>query len=138
MLRMLAEIEALLQQAAEGGGHAATDRLRSRGKLPVRERVALLLDRDTPFLELSPLAGFMTDYAVGGGAILGIGVVSGTECVILGNDPTVMGGAMTAISIRKIERALEVSRQNRLPYIQFVESAGGDLRGGSGTGEDAD
>jgi acetyl-CoA carboxylase carboxyltransferase component len=61
--------------------------------------------------------------------LLGIGVVEGTECVILGNDPTDLGGAMTTISIRKLMRALEIARDNRLPYIQFVESAGGDLRG---------
>ncbi|HEY5336448.1 MAG TPA: carboxyl transferase domain-containing protein, partial [Mycobacteriales bacterium] len=132
MTAMLTDIDGLLAEAAAGGGEAATARLRSRGKLPVRERVALLLDRDTPFLELSPLAGYQTDFAVGGGAVLGVGVVSGTECVIFANDPTVMGGAMTAISIRKLLRALEISRQNRLPYVQFVESAGGDLRGLTG------
>ncbi len=135
MVAMLATIEGLLRQAAAGGGERATQRHRSRGKLPVRERVALLLDRDSPFLELSPLAGYQTDYAVGGGMLLGIGVVEGTECVILGNDPTDLGGAMTAISVRKLMRALEISRDNHMPYIQFVESAGGDLRGLS-AGED--
>ncbi|HEX7355904.1 MAG TPA: carboxyl transferase domain-containing protein [Mycobacteriales bacterium] len=136
MRALLTDIDGLLAQAAAGGGEAATERLRSRGKLPVRERVALLLDRDSPFLELAPLAGYQTEFAVGGGAVLGIGVVSGVECVIFANDPTVMGGAMTAISIRKLLRALEIARQNRLPYVQFVESAGGDLRGL--TGKDAD
>ena len=129
MLDLLAEIERLLEQASLGGGAAAAQRHRSRGKLLIRERIALLLDPDTPFLELSPLAGYRTNYAVGGGMVLGIGVVEGTECVILGNDPTDLGGAMTAISIRKLMRALEVARDNRLPYLQFVESAGGDLRG---------
>ncbi|MGH9055888.1 MAG: acyl-CoA carboxylase subunit beta [Acidimicrobiales bacterium] len=137
MLGLLAEMDALLHQAAEGGGPGATERHRKRGKLPVRERVALLLDPDSPFLELSPLAGYKTDYAVGGGMILGIGVVEGTECVILGNDPTDLGGAMTALSIRKLMRALEVARENRMPYIQLVESAGGDLRG-LGAGDDPD
>ena len=135
MLGLLAEIDRLLQQASLGGGPKAIERHRSRGKLGVRERIALLLDPDTPFLELSPLAGYQTDYAVGGGMVLGIGVVEGTECVILGNDPTDLGGAMTAVSIRKLMRALEVARDNRLPYLQFVESAGGDLRGLS-PGED--
>jgi len=128
-LALLEELDQLLSEAAAGGGPQATERLRSRGKLPVRERVSLLLDPASPFLELSPLAGNRTDYTVGGGAVLGIGVVSETECVVIANDPTVLGGAMTAVSIRKIERALEVARDNRLPYIQFVESAGGDLRG---------
>ena len=127
---LLARIEELLREAAAGGGPKAMERLRSRGKLPIRERVALLLDPDSPFLEISGLAGYQTEYSVGGGLILGIGVVSGTECVILGNDPSVMGGAITAIAGRKIQRGLQIARENRLPYIQFVESAGGDLRAG--------
>ncbi len=135
MLGLLAEIERLLQQASLGGGPKAVERHRSRGKLLIRERIALLLDPDSPFLELSPLAGCQTNYAVGGGMVLGIGVVEGTECVIVGNDPTDLGGAMTAVSIRKLMRALEIARDNHMPYIQFVESAGGDLRGLS-AGED--
>jgi acetyl-CoA carboxylase carboxyltransferase component len=136
MVGLLAEVERLVAEAGNGGGEQATARLRARGKLPVRDRIRLLLDPDTPFLELSPLAGAGTDYAVGGGMVVGVGVVAGTECVICANDPTVLGGALTAISIRKLLRALEVARQNRLPYIQFVESAGGDLRGL--TGDDAE
>ncbi len=132
VLQMVAELEELWDQAAAGGGEEATSRLLERGKLPVRERVGRLIDRDSPFLELSALAGVQTNYAVGGGLLLGIGVVEGTECVVLGNDPTVLGGAMTAVAYRKIERGLEVARLNRLPYIQLVESAGGDLRGGGG------
>jgi acetyl-CoA carboxylase carboxyltransferase component len=129
MLALLGELDGLLARAGAGGGEAATERHRSRGKLPVRERIALLLDRDSPWLELSPLAGNQTDFPVGGGMVVGIGVVEGTECVVCANDPTVLGGALTAVSIRKLLRALEVARLNRLPYIQFVESAGGDLRG---------
>src|SRR5579864_5105199 len=137
MLEQLAEIDGLLRQASLGGGARAIERHRGRGKLLIRERIALLLDPDTPFLELSPLAGYQTNYNVGGGMVLGIGVVSGTECVIIGNDPTDLGGAMTEVSIRKLMRALEIARENRMPYIQFVESAGGDLRGGSGEDPDA-
>lgn len=129
MLSLLDNIGTLLDQAAQGGGAKALERHRGRGKLPIRERISLLLDPDSPFLELSPLAGYYTDFNVGGGMVLGIGVVEGTECVILGNDPTDLGGAMTTVSIRKLMRALEVARDNRMPYIQFVESAGGDLRG---------
>jgi len=137
MLGLLAEIDRLLQQASLGGGQRAAERHRGRGKMAIRERIALLLDPDSPFLELSPLAGYQTNYAVGGGMVLGIGVVEGTECVIVGNDPTDLGGAMTAVSIRKLMRALEVARDNRMPYIQFVESAGGDLRGHSSGEEPA-
>jgi acyl-CoA carboxylase subunit beta len=129
MSGLLREMEGLLEKASEGGGARALERHRSRGKLPVRERVALLLDPGSPFLEISPLAGYYTDYALGGGMVLGIGVVENTECVILGNDPTDLGGAMTNVAILKLMRALEIARVNRLPYIQLVESAGGDLRG---------
>ena len=129
MLEKLSELGRLAESAAAGGGAKATERLRSRGKMPIRERISYLIDRDSPFLEISPLAGYMTDYRVGGGMVLGIGVVEGTECVIIGNDPTDLGGAMTAVSIRKLMRALEIARLNRMPYIQLVESAGGDLRG---------
>jgi acetyl-CoA carboxylase carboxyltransferase component len=129
VLELLEEINRLLAQAAQGGGPKAIERHRGRGKLLARERVGLLLDPDSPFLEISPLAGYMTDYNVGGGMVLGIGVVEGTECVILANDPTDLGGAMTAVSIQKLMRALEIARINRMPYVQFVESAGGDLRG---------
>jgi acetyl-CoA carboxylase carboxyltransferase component len=132
MLEAIDQVEGILERAAAGGGEASMERLRKRGKLPIRERVSLLLDRDTPFLEIGPQVGHMTNYNEGGGAIVGLGVVSGTEVVLVGNDPSVMGGALTALSGKKILRALEIARQNHLPYIQFVESAGGDLRGGGG------
>lgn len=128
MQALLQEIEAQLELARAGGGERAVERLRQRGKMTVRERIELLLDRDSPFLELSPLAGYFTDYTVGGGLVTGIGVVSGVECVIAANDPTVLGGAITPVSMKKTDRALEISRTNRLPYVQFVESAGADLR----------
>jgi acetyl-CoA carboxylase carboxyltransferase component len=130
MIALLAELEAQLELARAGGGERSVARLRERGKMLVRERIELLLDRDSPFLELSPLAGYYTDYAVGGGLVTGIGVVSGVECVIAANDPTVLGGAITPVSMKKTDRALEISRINRLPYVQFVESAGADLRRG--------
>ena len=104
-------------------------RLRSRGKLPIRERISAVIDRDSPFYEISPLAANCSDYAVGGGLVMGIGVIEGTECMIMGNDPTVLGGALTAFAGKKIMRAIQIARENRLPYVQFVESAGGDLRG---------
>jgi acyl-CoA carboxylase subunit beta len=130
MMALLAEIEAQLSLARAGGGERSVARLRERGKMLVRERIEFLLDRDSPFLELSPLAGYYTDYTVGGGLVTGIGVVSGVECVIAANDPTVLGGAITPVSMKKTDRALEISRINRLPYVQFVESAGADLRRG--------
>ncbi|MEE9277547.1 MAG: carboxyl transferase domain-containing protein [Dehalococcoidia bacterium] len=137
MNEMLREIGDLLRQAAEGGGERAMERLRGRGKLPVRERVALVLDRDSPFLEISPLAAWSSNYTVGSGFIVGIGVISGTECLILGHDPSVMAGAFNPFNAKKLMRGLEISRDNRLPYVQFVESAGADLRGSAGEDPEA-
>ena len=138
MLEQLDEIEGLLDEAAAGGGERAVRRLRSRGKMPIRERIANVLDPGSPFMEISALAAYGSDYALGGGMVVGVGVVAGTECVIMGNDPTVLAGALTPYSSKKWMRALEIARDNRLPYISFVESAGGDLRagasGGSGSG----
>ncbi|WP_420625710.1 acyl-CoA carboxylase subunit beta [Candidatus Poriferisodalis sp.] len=129
MREQLVELDELQQQAAAGGGPRAMARMRSRDKMPVRERVSMLVDRDSPFYEISSLAGYCSNYAVGGGLVMGIGVVNGVECMVEGNDPTVLGGAITVFAGRKIMRAIEISRDNRMPYIQFVESAGGDLRG---------
>jgi acetyl-CoA carboxylase carboxyltransferase component len=128
MLEKLEEIDRLLDEAEAGGGPAHHARLAKRGKLPVRERIALALDPDSPFLEISPLAGYNSDYTIGGGAVLGIGVIAGVECVIFANDPTVLGGALTPYVSKKWMRALEISRDNRIPYVSFVESAGADLR----------
>ncbi len=128
MLERLEEIERLLDEAEAGGGPESHARLAKRGKLPVRERVALALDPDSPFLEISSLAGYDSDYAMGGGAVLGIGVIAGIECVIFANDPTVLGGALTPYVGKKWMRALEIARENRIPYVSFVESAGADLR----------
>src|SRR5258706_10964216 len=83
MLDKLAEIDRLLDAAEAGGGPEHHARLAKRGKLPVRERIALALDPDSPFLEISPLAGYNSDFAIGGGAVLGIGVIAGAQVVIL-------------------------------------------------------
>ncbi len=128
VLDQLAVIDALLDDAAAGGGPAAMQRLRQRGKLPIRERIAAVLDPDGPFLEISPLAGYGSDYALGGGMVVGIGVIAGTECVVMGNDPSVLGGALTPYAAKKWSRAIQLARENRIPYVSFVESAGADLR----------
>jgi len=128
MLDLLGTIDDLVDQAQLGGGQRALDRLRSRDKMPIRERIAHVLDPDTPFLEISPLAAYASDYAMGGGLVCGIGIIAGTECVVMGNDPTAMAGAMTPYSTKKWMRAMEIARENHIPYVSFVESAGGDLR----------
>jgi acyl-CoA carboxylase subunit beta len=128
VLEQLATIDTLLDEAEAGGGPDHHARLRSRGKIPIRERIAAVIDPDTPFLEVTPLAGYASDYTIGGGMVLGIGIIAGTECVIMGNDPTVLAGALTPYAAKKWMRALEIARDNRLPYVSFVESAGADLR----------
>jgi len=132
MVDMLGEIQALLDEAAEGGGEEAMQRLASRGKMPIRERIAAVLDRDSPFLEISPLAAWRSPFAIGSGFVVGIGTIEGVECVILGHDPSVRAGAFNSFNSKKLMRGLELARDNRLPYVQFVESAGADLRGEGG------
>jgi acetyl-CoA carboxylase carboxyltransferase component len=126
-LRVLAELEEQIEQARAGGGPRYARRHHDRGRLLARERVELLLDRDSPFLELSVLAAWGTEFAVGASLVTGIGVVSGVECVLIAHDPTVRGGAMNPYSLRKSLRALEIARRNRLPVINLVESGGADL-----------
>ena len=127
MLAKLAEIEAEQAKAVAGGGEKYVERHRKRGKLLVRERIELLLDRDSPFLELSPLAAWGSDYAVGASVVTGIGVVEGVECLISGSDPTVKGGSSNPWTTKKSFRAADIAAQNRLPTINLVESGGADL-----------
>src|ERR1700723_4486410 len=110
-----------------GGGERYQQRPRQRGRLPARERIELLLDPDSPFLELSSLAAWGTECTVGASVVTGVGVVSGVECVIIAHDPTVRGGAMNPYSLRKTLRALEIARTSRLPVMNLVESGGADL-----------
>ena len=127
MLAKLAEIDAEHAKAVAGGGEKYVDRHRDRGKLLVRERIELLLDPDSPFLELSPLAAWGSDYRVGASVVTGIGVVEGVECLVCGSDPTVKGGASNPWTTKKSFRAADIAAQNRLPTINLVESGGADL-----------
>ncbi|MGW1978531.1 acyl-CoA carboxylase subunit beta [Streptomyces sp. NPDC001889] len=127
MLRRLAELDTEHAKALAGGGEKYTARHRARGGLLARERVELLLDPDTPFLELSPLAAWGSDHPVGASLVTGIGVVSGVECAITANDPTVRGGAFNPWTLKKALRLQEIAYTNRLPSISLVESGGADL-----------
>ena len=129
MLEKIDHLNSLLDEAELGGGQYHLDRLAARGKMPVRQRIKNLLDPDTPFLEISPYAAYGTTYTVGGGCVAGIGLVADKECVIFANDPSVLGGAMTVYVQEKWMRCIQIARQNRIPFINFVESAGADLRG---------
>lgn len=110
-----------------GGGPKYVERHRRRGKLMARERIELLLDRDSPFLEIGALAAWGTDFALGGSMVCGIGVVSGVECVIFANEPTIKGGSINPYGSLKVTRAMEICAQNRLPIINLTESGGADL-----------
>ena len=126
-LALLEEVEAQQAEALTGGGERYSERHRARGKLLARERIELLVDRDSPFLELSPLAAWGTDYTVGAGVVTGIAVIEGVECVVVANDPTVRGGSVNPYTARKTGRAAEIARENRLPLVSLVESGGADL-----------
>ncbi|MBC3189933.1 acyl-CoA carboxylase subunit beta [Pseudonocardia sp. C8] len=125
--QVLAELDEQVRAAIAGGGPRYQQRHHDRGRLLARERIELLLDRDAAFLELSTLAAWGTEFPVGASVVTGIGVVSGVECMLIAHDPTVRGGAMNPYSLRKVLRALEIARTNRLPVINLVESGGADL-----------
>jgi len=127
MLAKLDELAAEHAKALAGGGPKYVKRHRDRGKLTVRERIELLIDPDSPFLELSALAGYGTGFPVGGSGVNGIGVISGTECLISGSDPTVRGGSTNPWSLRKSLRSMQIAIENRLPLVNLVESGGADL-----------
>jgi len=130
--RMSALVEELRErtaQVARGGGEASVERHRSRGKLPARERIDLLVDPETAFLELSPLAAWelYDGQAPSAGIVTGIGVVEGRECVIVANDATVKGGTYFPLTVKKHLRAQEIAEQNRLPCLYLVDSGGAFL-----------
>ncbi len=134
MLDAIAELDELTARVTAGGGKEDADacattvaRHRKRNKLLPRERIGLLLDEGSPFLELSTLAGWGTDDPLGGGVVTGIGWVHGIECMVVANDPTVKGGSQGPTSVHKGLRAMEIARVNRLPLINFNESGGADL-----------
>jgi len=128
------DLVAQLAKVAAGGGEAARAKHVARGKLPPRERVQMLLDPGTPFLELAPLAALAmypdrdgTDSAPCAGLIAGVGRVSGIDCLIICNDATVKGGTYYPMTVKKHLRAQEVAMQNNLPCIYLVDSGGANL-----------
>jgi acetyl-CoA carboxylase carboxyltransferase component len=126
MLEKIEHIRAEQEKAVNAGGKYIA-RHHERGKLTARERIELLVDEGSAFLELMPLAGWGSDFAVGASMVTGIGVVSGVECMIVANDPTVKGGALNPMSLRKSFRAAEIAEKNMLPSINLTESGGADL-----------
>jgi acetyl-CoA carboxylase carboxyltransferase component len=126
-LKLLEELAEQLAVSRAGGGPKYVERHRARGKLLARERIELLLDRDAPFLELSPLAAWGSDFPVGASGVTGVGVVCGVECVVTASDPTVRGGATNPFGLKKTLRAMEIAERDRLPLVQLIESGGADL-----------
>jgi len=129
MAGLVEELRARTAAAAQGGGEAAVERHRGRGKLLARERVDRLLDPESAFLELNALAanGLYSDEAPGAGMVSGIGLVEGQECVVVANDATVKGGTYYPLTVKKHLRAQEVAEQNQLPCIYLVDSGGAFL-----------
>jgi acetyl-CoA carboxylase carboxyltransferase component len=127
MLAKLAALDAEHAKAVAGGGEKYVDRHHKRGKLLARERIELLIDEGSAFLELSPLAGWGSEYKVGASVVTGIGVIEGVECMIIANDATVRGGASNPWTVKKLFRAAQIARENRLPSVNLVESGGADL-----------
>lgn len=125
----------------KGGGKKAVDTHIARGKLPVRERISLLLDHGSPFLELSQLAAhdlYGNEIVPAGGIITGIGKVSGIECMIVANDATVKGGTYYPVTVKKQLRAQEIAQENRLPCIYLADSGGANLPRQAGVFPDRD
>ncbi len=127
MLAKLADLDEQHALAVAGGGERSVNRHHERGKLMPRERIELLVDPGSAFLELSPLAGWGSDFTVGASVVTGIGVIEGVECMITANDPSVKGGASNPWTVKKIFRASQIAEENRLPTVALVESGGADL-----------
>ncbi len=123
------ELNARLATARAGGGEKYLARHREQGKVPVRDRIAALLDPDTPFLELSPLAanGMYDDEAPAAGVVTGVGRIQQRECLIIANDATVKGGTYLPMTVKKHLRAQEIALENHLPCIYLVDSGGAFL-----------
>ena len=132
MLALIARMRAL-EERARAASAAAKDRFHKRGQLLPRERVALVLDPGAPFIELSTLAGYRFDVpdadksVPGGGLIAGIGFVAGIRCMISANDSGIDAGALQPFGLDKTLRVQELALENKLPYVQLVESAGANL-----------
>ena len=129
MRALVDDLEKTVAKAASGGGEAARAKHTARGKLLPRDRVQMLLDPGTPFLEIAPLAAYdmYNGDAPCAGVIAGIGRVSGVDCMVVCNDATVKGGTYYPMTVKKHLRAQEIAAQNRLPCIYLVDSGGANL-----------
>ncbi len=140
MEALVADLRAKVAEIEKGGGERSRERHLSRGKLLPRDRVRLLLDEGSPFLEFSQFAAYemYEDVIPAGGIITGIGRVSGRECVVVVNDATVKGGTYYPMTVKKHLRAQEIARENNLPCIYLVDSGGANLPQQAGIFPDRD
>ena len=129
MLSLVNDLRDKIHTISLGGGHAALEKMRAKGKLPARERIDLLVDAGSPFLECSALAAHnvYAEVVPAAGIITGIGLVAGHECMIIANDPSVKGGTYFPLTVKKHLRAQEIAEQNHLPCIYLVDSGGAFL-----------
>ncbi|GAA6134862.1 carboxyl transferase domain-containing protein [Oceaniserpentilla sp. 4NH20-0058] len=128
-LDLVSDLKKLINTISQGGGSAAQERHKSRGKLLVRERIAELIDEGSPFLEMGQLAAYQVydEDVPCAGVVTGIGMVSGVECMIVANDATVKGGSYYPLTVKKHLRAQEIAQKNYLPCIYLVDSGGANL-----------
>lgn len=129
MKALVDQLKGTLETVSIGGDERSRKHYTSKGKLLVRERINSLLDAESPFLELSPLAGYecYPEVIHGAGIVTGVGRVMGQECMIVANDATVKAGTYYPLTVRKQLRAQEIALENRLPCIYLVDSGGANL-----------
>ncbi|KAF9288661.1 Acetyl-coenzyme A carboxylase carboxyl transferase subunit beta 2, partial [Mortierella alpina] len=123
MLEMVDQLNERLEEATFQGADRLLELHHKRGSILARDRLELLLDDDSPFMELCPLAGYgQDDMTIGGSQVAGIGLVCGVECMVSANVPTLQGGASNATTLARGERLGRIAWENRLPHIQLVQS----------------
>jgi acetyl-CoA carboxylase carboxyltransferase component len=129
MEALVADLKAELKKARDDRPQKDRDRLAAQGKMPVRKKLELLLDRNTPFLELSPLAarGMYDGRVHAAGLVCGIGIVEGHEVLVLASDAMIKGGAVYPLGVKKTLRSQIIAMENRLPMVSLLDSAGAYL-----------
>ncbi len=129
MASLVDQLYTVTAQIEDGGGEKAREHQQKKGKLPVRERILALLDPGSSFLEIGQFAGWdvYPDYVPCAGVVAGVGVIDGTECMIVANDVTVKGGSYYPLTVKKHLRAQEIAEKCQLPCVYLVDSGGANL-----------
>lgn len=129
MMTLVKDLKEKVAHIAEGGGEAAIAKHKERGKMVVRDRIDLLIDQGSPFLELSQFAGYQVyeEYVPSAGIVTGIGMIHNQPCMIVANDATVKGGTYFPLTVKKHLRAQEIALENCLPCLYLVDSGGAHL-----------